>query len=267
MSGWFRPALGVIEARGSDRVAWLSGLVTSDLATLSPTSASYGLVLSKVGRILSDACVLADDARLLVGVSAPAAQILEHFERHLVMEDVELRDASADGDVWFVLGAAAGGASIDLGLPSTSALWVPAAERARRAEELGEELSPAAWDELRLAHGVPAFGVDFDAKTYPQEARLEGRAVSFSKGCYLGQEVVCRLQMRGQVHRLLAPFEMSAPPPSPGEVARIGGAEVGVVTSAAVVDGGVRGLAMLKRAAAAPSTALELAGRSARVVG
>jgi hypothetical protein len=61
----------------------------------------------------------------------------------------------------------------------------------------------AGWDALRLERAVPRFGVDFDATTYPQEAGLEKVAVSFSKGCYLGQEVVCMLEMRGHVKRKL----------------------------------------------------------------
>lgn len=265
MSRWYSPELGVIDVRGRDRVSWLGGLVTSDLAALSPTRASYGLVLSKVGRILTDACVLVDGERLLVGVSAPAGDVLAHLERHLVMEDVDLRDASLDGAMLFVLDALDVGAALDLGVPGARALWVPEAARASAAS-LGEQLSPAEWDALRLAHGVPAFGDDFDAKTYPQEAALEARAVSFSKGCYLGQEVVCRLQMRGQVHRLLAAFDAEAPAPARGDTVRAAGVDVGVVTSASVVDGRVRGLAMLKRAAAEPGTPLEIAGQDALVV-
>ena len=59
------------------------------------------------------------------------------------------------------------------------------------------------WEALRLERGVPRFGPDFDDKTYPQEASLEKAAVSFDKGCYLGQEVVCMLEMRGHVKRKL----------------------------------------------------------------
>lgn len=265
MTSWYAPRLGVIEVSGRDRASWLSGLVTCDLARLSPTSAAYGLVLSKVGRILSDACVLMEGARLLVCVSAAVGDVVEHFERHLVMEDVELRDASADGEVLFVLGSAEVGAALSLGLPDARALWVPSGARASSVASLGEELDATAWEALRLAHGVPAFGVDFDAKTYPQEAALESRAVSFTKGCYLGQEVVCRLQMRGQVHRLLAPFDVEGPAPSRGDVVRSGGVEVGVVTSAAIVDGRARGLAMLKRAVAERGAELDLDGRVAHV--
>ncbi len=261
MSRWFAPALGIIEVRGRDRVTWLAGLITSDLSKLGPSRGSYGLVLSKVGRILTDACVLVDGERLLVGVSAPVAELLAHLEHHLVMEDVDLADASGEGAMVFVLDAGDVGAELMLGVEGARALWVPAG-----TTPPGDQLTGDQWETLRLAAGVPAFGADFDAKTYPQEAALEARAVSFEKGCYLGQEVVCRLQMRGQVHRLLVPFEADGPPPAHGVEVLAAGAPVGTVTSATIVDGKVRGLAMVKRASAAPGASLQIDGRAARVV-
>ena len=87
--------------------------------------------------------------------------------------------------------------------------------RARRVEVRLDEVArgvggalgdDAAWEALRIERAIPRFGVEFDATTYPQEAALEKRAVSFAKGCYLGQEVVCMLEMRGHVKRKLVPL-------------------------------------------------------------
>ncbi len=95
------------------------------------------------------------------------------------------------------------------------------------------------WEALRLERAVPSFGVDFDEKTYPQEAALEKVAVSFDKGCYLGQEVVCMLELRGHVKRKLAALVLDAEgsglPPSRGAPVNDGqGGTVGEVTSAAM---------------------------------
>ena len=127
-----------------------------------------------------------------------------------------------------------------------------------------------AWEALRLERRVPQFGADFDGTTYPQEAGLEKRAVSFSKGCYLGQEVVCMLEMRGHVKRRLVALRVTAdlPPPRGADVTDSSGASVGTVTSAAIVPstGGPVAMAMVKRAKAEPGDELRVAGSSARVI-
>ena len=94
---------------------------------------------------------------------------------------------------------------------------------------------PAGWNALRLECAVPQFGSDFGDTTYPQEANLEKIAVSFDKGCYLGQEVVCMLEMRGHVkRRLVAVVLDGSEPPSRGAVVSDeAGAVAGEVTSAA----------------------------------
>jgi folate-binding protein YgfZ len=128
----------------------------------------------------------------------------------------------------------------------------------------------AGWDALRLERGVPRFGVDFDDKTYPQEASLEKTAVSFEKGCYLGQEVVCMLEMRGHVKRKLVSIVLdgAAPPPAGAPVADENGAAVGEVTSAAMSPtlGAPVGLAMVKRAQAVPGSRVRVGEANAKVV-
>ena len=117
---------------------------------------------------------------------------------------------------------------------------------------------------------MPRFGVDFDDKTYPQEASLEKAAVSFDKGCYLGQEVVCMLEMRGHVKRKLVSIVLdgAAPPPSGAAVADEAGAAVGEVTSAALSPtlGVPVGLAMVKRAQAVAGARVVVGGAHAKVV-
>src|SRR5262249_41019701 len=91
------PELGTIAVTGRDRQSWLNGLVTSDLAQLAPGTASYGLVLVKVGRIVSDVWVVPAGERLLVGAPRDRVGALrEHFERYLMMEDATHADASGE---------------------------------------------------------------------------------------------------------------------------------------------------------------------------
>ena len=92
---------------------------------------------------------------------------------------------------------------------------VGAIERAARAAGGGVG-DAEGWDVVRVRAAVPRFGVDFDETTYPQEAALETRAVSFQKGCYLGQEIVCMLEMRGHVKRKLVSLAVAvSEPPLP----------------------------------------------------
>ena len=126
------------------------------------------------------------------------------------------------------------------------------------------------WEALRLRRAVPRFGVDFDDKTYPQEAALEKTAVSFDKGCYLGQEVVCMLEMRGHVKRKLVPIvvESTEAPGRGAEVLDDDGNVVGEVTSAVSSPtlGKAVGLAMVKRAQSEVGKALRVGGTLATVV-
>jgi len=116
---------------------------------------------------------------------------------------------------------------------------------------------------------LPRFGVDFGEKNYPQEAALEKIAVSFSKGCYLGQEVVCRLEMRGHVVKKIVPVQIAGDPPVQGaEVRSADGKVLGTVSSAVTNGkGGAVGLAMLRIDFAEPGTKLDVGGREATVLG
>jgi folate-binding protein YgfZ len=140
------------------------------------------------------------------------------------------------------------------------------ADAARRG---AVEASQSEWEALRVQRFLPRFGVDFGDKNYPQEASLEKIAVSFSKGCYLGQEVVCRLEMRGHVIKKLVPvrLEGSDLPGAGAEVRTAEGKSVGTVSSAAFAEDGPLALAMLRIDFASPGTKLEVGGRQAVVLG
>jgi len=278
---------------GQDRLAWVNGLFTCDLLKRQTGYAVYGLAVGRNGRVLSDATILADDgsARLLLSIPATVvAPLREHLEHYLVMEDAAIAERT-DGFVAWALhgpraagvveaarGAGGVGATIDrTGLGGAFVLApVEHAAPVREAIErsvlerngcVGDDLG---WEALRLERAVPRFGPDFDDKTYPQEASLEKAAVSFEKGCYLGQEVVCMLEMRGHVKRRLVSLVLeSGEPPARGvAVTDEAGAAVGEVTSAAPSPtlGKAVAFAMLKRAWIEPGKGLLVEGARAEVV-
>jgi tRNA-modifying protein YgfZ len=283
--------LSTLVITGADRLTWLNGLVTCDLAKKRVGEATYGLVVARNGRVIADSFVLVDEASLFLASPAVAVETLRrHFEHYLVMEDVEVAPGSSAFQTWFLHGprsldlldasksAGGYGAVLDRTGLGGAIVFAPA-DRAdeirtqigRAAREIGGVVGDAdGWRALRLECGVAEFGEDFDEKTYPQEAALEKVAVSFEKGCYLGQEVVCMLEMRGHVKRKLAALVLEGVDvPSPGtRVTDLAGEAVGEVSSAALSPtlGRVVAFAMVKRAQIQPSNVLLVGGARAQVV-
>jgi len=267
------PDRAVLRITGSDRATWLNGVVTCDVAKMKVGDARYGLAVTQKGRILADFYVLYVQDALIV--SLPATQLADihaTFEKYLVMEDCELTE-DPTASVWNVLGPKArdileaaraqggvGGVVGDGGPESGHLAVIVAADdvavaveqaiRAALAVAGGVSGDEQAREIFRQELAVPRFGFDFDGTTYPQEAGLEKRAVAFDKGCYLGQEVVCMLELRGHVKRKLVSLAVGGPLPTRGNaVTNAAGEKVGEVTSAAVSPSlGVLALAMVKAA-------------------
>jgi folate-binding protein YgfZ len=284
------PERAALVITGEDRRTWLNGLVTCDVVKPKVGEAVYGLFVTPKGRVLTDAMIAIEEDRVLVSVPRAALDELRVvLDKHLVMEDAEVGEAAFEVELVHgprsgaVLTAAraagAKGGPLDRTGLGGAVLFVPAqeSERVRSARDaalaenggiLGDD---AAWEALRIERRVPEMGADFDATTYPQEAGLEKRAVAFDKGCYLGQEVVCMLEMRGHVKRRLVALRVDSPlpPPRGAEVQDASGEAVGQVTSAAIVPtaGGPVALAMVKRARSDEGTELEIRGVKARVLG
>jgi folate-binding protein YgfZ len=272
------PDLTLVVVTGDDRATWLNGLVTCDVAKLADGAVAYGLAVTQKGRIITD-LFLANrgDAIDVVLPAKVRDAVMDALGRYLVMEDAEMaRDDSRR--VWFAHGPKAlelGGLACDRTGLGGALIVAPPDEKERLAERVaalgGVVGDAAAWEALRIERGVPAFGVDFDEKTYPQEASLEKRAVSFEKGCYLGQEVVCMLELRGHVKRKLVPFVMddgAAHVSAGAPVTDDAGTEIGKVSSATMSDalGKYVGLAMLKLAHTEPGAKVRVAGKEAHVV-
>lgn len=226
------PATGweTLVVTGPDRLAWLEGLVTCELKKLTPGIGTWGLVLNRQGKIQSSVWVVAAEDRLWLAFAPGTGAAMEaELGRMLIMEDAELVAPPAE-QRWFSLhGPAAaeraaswardvGGvsASIDFTGLGGATLVVPAsAERLILAQTEGQRLDVEDWTRLRLERQLPEFGVDYDGSDRPHEAALDRRAVSWSKGCYLGQEVVCMQDMRGKVKRSVRVLRLDAPPDAP----------------------------------------------------
>ena len=274
-----RSGEGRLRLTGADRVTWLQGLVTNDVAALQPGQGCYAAYLTPQGRMISDLRILATREALLLDVPTVArATVAARFEQFIITEDVMVEDVTARIARLAVHGPSAAAVvakALDVPVASLAKLaehdhldvefqdaplivagcWALggagfdvycAAERvtdvaARLFAAGAHDITAGAWDTLRIEAGLPLFGVDMDTDTIPLEAGLEASAISQTKGCYVGQEVVIRILHRGggRVVRRLIAWTADGESPSDATVPAAGtpltadGKDIGRVTSAA----------------------------------
>jgi len=245
--------LAVVAARriawveGPDAEALLHGLLTADVQAIPVGGGAPSLILDAQGHVVARMHVHRDapDAFTLLLDPAPAPDGVAVITAHHVSEDAEVIGPEPV-EVLVITGDAPGDdVAVPGAIPGTTE--VLADDPVALAASLGLTLSPAdALEPLRIAAGIPAIGIDTGAKTLVQEAGLDD-AVSYDKGCYLGQETVARLHYRGHANRRLCRIALDAPLPT-GTDLTSGDVAAGTLTSAAEVPGeGWMALAMVRR--------------------
>jgi tRNA-modifying protein YgfZ len=248
----------VLAVSGPDRASWLQGLLTNDVATLAEGDNRYAAYLTPQGRMISDLNVIAQGARLLLDVPAPlAATLLEKLDGLIFSEDVQLSDESGRLLVWTVINDR----FIDVAAES-----LPAEYKALR------EIDLDTFEVIRIERGVPRFLADMNEETIPLEAGIEDRAISFTKGCYVGQEVIVRVTTRGggRVARRLVRWhadDSATVVPMPESRIFASAKDIGRVTSSAFSPSlnKVVGLGYVHRDFAAPDTNVTVVWNEARI--
>ena len=256
---------------GPDAAALLQGLLTADIEAIPVGSAVRSLVLTTRGHVVASMAVAreGDDAFTLVLDPPPAADGMEVISAHHVSEDAEVigpEDAQvlvATDDLADAL-EGTGDLMVPGQVPGT--IEVMADDPAALAVARGIALSPdGALEALRIGRGAAAIGVDTGERTLVQEALLDD-AVSFTKGCYLGQETVARLHYRGHPNRRLARVALDGPVPVGTAITGPGAVAAGEVTSVAeVADIGWVALAMVRREVP-DGASVDAAGTAGRVL-
>jgi folate-binding protein YgfZ len=288
--GWLKR----VAVRGEDRFRWLSGMVTNTVNDLASNGVAWNLVLNAQGRILGDLHVVREGDSLELEIAADQYEkLVTHLEHFIIMDDVEL--ATLEGETALGLtGPLADEVLARLGLPALDEpmtcakvewngldlrmvrgygvlgphyeLWVPSAPRVlakqwnsvRTAGAI--PVGAATLNAFRIAEGIPAYGVDMAERDLPQETS-QTRALHFTKGCYLGQEIVERIHSRGSVHRHLRQLELTGPVAAAGTELTLDGSSVGNITSSAELHlpGGIRTFALGMVSGAAELRKLPLA--------
>jgi len=265
----------IVRVRGPERLEWLSGMITQECKTLRPGESRYTAAVHEKGKLFGDLFVHAHaDELYVVAPAATAKDLSEHFERHIIMEDCEialdpsLRVVTLQGPESGRFRGSTGFLADRLGRTGVDFVVDASGVDAMHAQLQGAGAMPvgeAAWEIARLEAGVFRFGVDFGSENYVQEASITERAVSFNKGCYVGQEVVCRLQMRGHVRRQLVVLVLDGEPPTPGSSLDD---DAGTITSSCwspALDKSVA-VAMVKWSVANESKRVRVGGREASIV-
>jgi len=281
---------------GRDRASYLQGLLTNDIQALTPGTGCYAAWLSPQGRMLTDMHVLQSATMLLLDLPAATEQTTrDRLEQFIFTEDVQVAaladhltsvwihgpqaaavlqqtlDGAPSLEAWadyrhaplMFRDAPVSVARIDqLGVPGFSVFLEPAMAPLLTAvlEQSGAApVSPAALEAARLEAAYPLFGQDMTDEIIPLEAGIEGRAISFSKGCYVGQEIVIRVLHRGQgrVAKKLVPLRFAGTVPAAGSRLHAGDRDIGFVTSVAESPRlGAIGLGYVHRDFTAAGTAL-----------
>jgi folate-binding protein YgfZ len=281
---------------GGDRTRWLNGMVTNNVRDLSQGRGVYAFLLNPQGHILADLYAYNRGEDLLLDIGKPQlAKILSAFDHYIIMDDVEVADV---GDKFAALGIAGPNSKqilqtagfnppelvrlqfVDIqwnGSPVTVVrsdnpaiesyeLWLDPKQSSEVQKSLTSAGAQPVGDDtlelLRVASGIPRYGPDIRERDLPQETNQE-RALNFSKGCYIGQEIVERIRSRGAVHRTFTGFRAVGKPPAPGTTIQSDGKDAGEITSSAIIPAAAQDIAValgyLRRESALPGKKLTAA--------
>jgi folate-binding protein YgfZ len=264
---------------GGDRVRWLNGMISNNVRDLQVGHGVYAFLLNAQGKIQADLYVFNRGESLLVDMERDQRdKILQIFDHYIIADDVEIAEVTDKIAAIGLTGPESRTVLERAGIPVPDLAHLQFADLQRQQARLtilhaGEELreswqvwvapEPArelwdalvkigatptgssAWNLFRISRGIPQFGVDFGERDLPQETG-QMRALSFTKGCYLGQEIVERIRSRGAVHRQFMMFAVEGPLPEPGSKIRTDDKDVGEITTSAVLPlpGGDRAIAL-----------------------
>lgn len=270
-----RSARGKLMVSGPEAAEYLQGQLTNDVEALAPGEGQYAALLDRKGHMQADMRVLRLGPEEIWIDTEPEglAAAKRHLEMYKIGREVAIADLTAERAILSLIGprsveiagtaalpeqaseaAKLGGVEcLAVGTAGGIDLIAKAAEAADLREALtgagAVEVGAAAAEVIRIEAGIPRFGAEMSGETMPAEAGIVERAVSFTKGCYIGQEPVARLHYKGRPNRHLRGLELSAPA-APGATLRLGEKEVGRIGSACLSPArGPIALAIVRREA------------------
>jgi tRNA-modifying protein YgfZ len=277
----YRPS-AFLRVSGPDAADFLQGQFTNDLRKLDSEGTLYGLWLDRKGRVLADSQLQKETGSqdfIIASTRSPAAIIADHLGAHIIADDVAISDETVSWRGLALVGSGTGAWLASEPRPgfvfpgrraseenwewihrdSDAAAAAAAVAGARVVED--EEI-----ERMRIASAIPSVPIDIGPADLPNEGGLDALAISYSKGCYTGQEVMARIKSLGRVRRTLVRVRgASAPPVLPAGL-WLAGRKEGEVRSAVAEGSGFAGLALVSVAAAAAGSPLALGEGAAATV-
>jgi len=240
-SSWLAPETpDLVWFRGADTIRFLNDLLSQEIGTMQPGRVTRSLLLAPQGKLDHSRGVRRGDEEIgLITDGGRGEDLAATLGRYRIRVDVEVEQS--EQPAWIVVGQVRvepgtwsrinGGLEVDVSWPGIERTLVVGDRPDLEEGDAGE------YESLRIAAGEPRWGVDVDEKTIPQESGLVGSTVDFTKGCYLGQEIVARIHYRGGVHRGLQSLRLEGEV-AVGDTLMAGDREVGHVTSMALDGAG-----------------------------
>lgn len=272
-----------IAVTGGDRVRWMNGMVSNNVRDLAAGRGVYAFLLNAQGHVQTDLYVFQRGDSLLADTEREQREkVLQLFDRYIIADDVEISDISDKFTTIGLTGPQSRAvleragirvpdlAPLELCTPKCDCacdclqctlvrgddslglsyeIWLAPDQVKSTSDALmaagANAVGASALDLFRISRGIPRFGVDIRERDLPQETG-QTRALNFTKGCYLGQEIVERIRSRGAVHRMFGTFAVEGALPEAGAKIVTGEKEVGEITSSAILPlaGGDRAVAL-----------------------
>ena len=287
---------------GKDRTRWLNGMITNNIRDLAVGQGVYAFILTPQGHNQGDLTAYNRGEYLLATTDREQVEkITAVLKKYIIMDKVEIEEISDKLASIGVAGPKAAEILTKAGIDAAQlepgqvidAAWQEVGISVARNTHpqfdgyeiwLAPENTEKLWDALvnagatpagsealeayRIARGVPRYGLDLRERDLPQETG-QAHALNFSKGCYIGQEIVERIRARGNVHRTLIGLDVQGEAPQPGTKIRANDKDMGEVTSVTRLPGSTRTLALgyLRREVAAPGTTVQIGEQTAIVSG
>jgi folate-binding protein YgfZ len=269
-----------ISVTGTDRQRFLNSFCTNDVKRLVPGSSCEAFITNVKGKIVGHGLLHCREAEVVFfGAPHQSTRLVAHLDRYIIREDVQLRDTTGERSYLLIAGEVPAGklnASMSWNIVDRGDSKIFEFDPSHVSDVLRGLLtegfvvaSSQAFDVARIEAGMPWYGVDFSEENLPQEVGRDAKAISFTKGCYLGQETVARIDALGHVNQLLVGVRFSGRDvPEVGTELVREGRPVGSVTSIAFSPklGAPIALAMIRREANAVGTRLESAIGECEVV-
>lgn len=214
LSSAFPLQRAIFQLSGPDSIRFLNGQITQDVRLATSSQAVYSAITTAKGKMEGDLYVREYQGNLIIDIPIELREALfARLDKYIIADDVDLSDETDNFVLYHQLSETSEGWACNrFGVDGSDTLILKTDKEVQQTPETASTI-----EHLRIQHGIPVWGRELDTNILPPEARIENRAISYNKGCYIGQEVISRIRSANKTNRTLERFELSQPGPTPFE--------------------------------------------------